>query len=154
MGETAETIGSRLRALRRAKGWTQRELARRAGVGQPMIADLESGKRDDILAGNLRRLADALVVSVDQLLGRVSDPRPRPGEAPWLGRCALPQRPAHVLCTLVDAILARLRRGTQALLQGTNFSLACARQFWHHGNVPYFPPCTRNSCVGGVSTQG
>jgi len=35
-----------IRAARADKGWSQRELARRCGVAQPSISDIESGERD------------------------------------------------------------------------------------------------------------
>jgi transcriptional regulator with XRE-family HTH domain len=47
---------ARLRVLR---GWTQKELARRAGTRQPSIARLESGEREPSLSF-LRRVVQAL----------------------------------------------------------------------------------------------
>jgi ribosome-binding protein aMBF1 (putative translation factor) len=46
-------------AARRAAGWTQRELAERAGVPQPVIARLEAGDNDPKLS-TLTKLAHAL----------------------------------------------------------------------------------------------
>ena len=39
--EAQETLGSRTKKLRQAKGWTQTYLARRVGVSQQAIANLE-----------------------------------------------------------------------------------------------------------------
>lgn len=40
-----ETIGERLRKLRKAKNWTQVELAKASGVGQSAIGNIEAGTR-------------------------------------------------------------------------------------------------------------
>ena len=71
MGTTDETIaealGDRLSRLRRAKGWNQRELGRRAGLRGSLISKLERGSitpRVDILP----RLSEVLGVSADYLL--------------------------------------------------------------------------------------
>jgi transcriptional regulator with XRE-family HTH domain len=56
-----------LRRLRQARGWTQADLAKRAKVVQPYIAQLERGTRTPSLAV-LRRLARALGVPVGVLL--------------------------------------------------------------------------------------
>ncbi|MEG7523816.1 MAG: helix-turn-helix domain-containing protein [Chromatiales bacterium] len=39
-----ETLGSRLRRKRRERGWTQEELALRAGTNQAVIQKIENGK--------------------------------------------------------------------------------------------------------------
>jgi len=51
-------IGTRLSALRKLSGLTQRELADRLGIGQPALARLE--KRPDILVSTLRDYLTAL----------------------------------------------------------------------------------------------
>ena len=76
------TLGEKLKALREARGWSQRELAQRAHVRQALISELESGKRGDTTGHNLTALATALLVSVDYLVGRYNgSPRPGPGKA-------------------------------------------------------------------------
>ena len=62
-------LGARLKKSRERLGWSQSELARRAGVPQPFISQLESGQRDSITTDNARRLARALGVGVDYLIG-------------------------------------------------------------------------------------
>jgi transcriptional regulator with XRE-family HTH domain len=77
------TLGEKLKALREARGWSQQELARRSGVRQALLSELELGKKEDTTGRNLRRLARALHVSVDYLVGMYNgppDPRGRPGE--------------------------------------------------------------------------
>jgi len=60
-----------LRAARRSRRISQRELARRTGVAQPTIARIEAGSADPRL-GTLERLLDAC--------GYVIEALPRPGE--------------------------------------------------------------------------
>lgn len=45
---TGETAGTRIRAERARRGWSQNELARRAGVSQALISFVESGQRASI----------------------------------------------------------------------------------------------------------
>jgi len=61
-------IGRNVRRLRDARGWSQSELARRSGVSQSFISELERGKREDALGGILQALARTLGVTVDELL--------------------------------------------------------------------------------------
>lgn len=65
-------IRLRLRELRRARGWSQTELARRAGVRQATVSHLESGAAAKLSLEVLERLADALQVDPGYLLVRVS----------------------------------------------------------------------------------
>ena len=52
-------IGRKIRELRKHKGWSQAELARRAGTRQPVIARIEQGKVSPSLP-LLERIARAL----------------------------------------------------------------------------------------------
>jgi len=66
-----------LREARTARGWTQRELARRAGgkLDAAAICDFEHGRLPGL--ANARRLASALGVSLDALWGTApSNTRP------------------------------------------------------------------------------
>jgi transcriptional regulator with XRE-family HTH domain len=63
-----ESFGERLARLRQAAGYLQRELARELGISQRMVAYYE-GESDYPPAHLLPRLAQALGVSADQLLG-------------------------------------------------------------------------------------
>src|SRR5215471_12483087 len=62
-------LGQRIKHARARKGWSQRELARQAGVRHAIISELETGKKTDTIGIILKRLARALGVSVDFLLG-------------------------------------------------------------------------------------
>lgn len=67
--EELVAIGHRLRAARHAAGFTQQDLADRIGVNRVEISMIENGSRElGIL--RLHRLAEALGVSSDSLLGR------------------------------------------------------------------------------------
>lgn len=55
-----------LRLARELRGWSQRELADRAGLKQAQISRLESGKREPRLS-TVRALADALGVDPDRI---------------------------------------------------------------------------------------
>ncbi len=57
-----------LKYLREQRGFTQAEFAEKAGVSAVSVCRYESGEREPDLA-TLRRLADVLAVSVDELLG-------------------------------------------------------------------------------------
>ena len=69
----AQEFGDLLRKAREDKGLTQAELAQRGGLQPSAIAHFEAGRRSPSL-DNLRRLADALSVSLDYLLGRETEP--------------------------------------------------------------------------------
>ena len=66
---TERTFGSRLAAVRSARGLSQTALSERSGIRQGPISRLEGGKQFPSVP-NLLRLADALDVSADALLGR------------------------------------------------------------------------------------
>ncbi len=55
-----------VRRLRQQKGWTQAELAFHAGMGPTAVNQIETGRREPS-AGSLRKLADALGVSIPDL---------------------------------------------------------------------------------------
>ena len=69
----SKLFAERLKAARALRGWTQAELAERAGLPPTSIAHFESGSRKPSF-DTLRRLAAALDVSTDYLLGRTDDP--------------------------------------------------------------------------------
>jgi len=73
-----ERFGERLARLREAAGYSQRELARELEISQRMVAYYE-GESDYPPTHLLPRLAQALGVSTDQLLGL--EPSKRTGRA-------------------------------------------------------------------------
>jgi transcriptional regulator with XRE-family HTH domain len=65
-----EEIGSRIAAARRARGWTQGELAMQVGVSRSAVAQWETGRAGQVTA-NLARIAAALDVGVEHLMSGV-----------------------------------------------------------------------------------
>lgn len=63
------TLAQRVRDFRYAKGWGPDELANRAEISRTALYQIESGKTGLPRAGTLRRIAEALDVSMDALLG-------------------------------------------------------------------------------------
>ncbi len=76
------SLAQRVRDFRYSKGWGPDELANRAEISRTALYQIESGKTGLPRAGTLRRIAEALEVSMDQLLGEDVPSRTRPGEAP------------------------------------------------------------------------
>lgn len=60
-------LSDRIRGRRRGLGWTQDELARRAGISKGFVSDLENGKRR-VGADLLLDIAEALGVTLDYLM--------------------------------------------------------------------------------------
>ncbi len=67
-----EIFKDRLKKTRESKGLTQSELAAIAGLQAAAISHFETGQRSPSF-DNLRKLSDALTVSVDYLLGRIDE---------------------------------------------------------------------------------
>ena len=61
------TLGERLRARRSEVGWTQEQLAERAGVHWTYVGQVERGERN-ISLRNILKLADALTIDPGELV--------------------------------------------------------------------------------------
>lgn len=59
------TLGKNLKAIRKAKKMTQKELAQKSGVKQSVISDLETGNAKS--TGSILELANALGVTAEEL---------------------------------------------------------------------------------------
>jgi transcriptional regulator with XRE-family HTH domain len=111
-------FGARLRELRQRLGLTAIALAAHGGVTAPTISLYEHGYRLPSL-GALCRLADALHVTTDELLGRASPGEP---EAVPTGReildarqrAGLGQREAALRCGVSRGLLADIELGRRA----------------------------------------
>jgi transcriptional regulator with XRE-family HTH domain len=68
----SEVFPDRLRTAREHRGFNQGDLAKRASLQASAISHFETGTRKPSV-DNLRRLADALDVTTDYLLGRAKD---------------------------------------------------------------------------------
>jgi transcriptional regulator with XRE-family HTH domain len=69
----SESFGERLRRIREEKRLSQAELGERTGFQPSAISHFESGRRSPSF-DNLKKLADALAVTIDFLLGRETVP--------------------------------------------------------------------------------
>jgi transcriptional regulator with XRE-family HTH domain len=67
-GNSRSTLLPGLRAARRKRGLTQRELAALAGTGAGTVSDLESGRRG-AYPRTIRRIASALETEIAKLTG-------------------------------------------------------------------------------------
>lgn len=109
-----ETIGERIARLRRKKGLTQIDLAKRLRVSQPVVSGYENGITGLEGVQRITQLAGVLGVSADELLGLV---KPPPGATePSLRRSfyrrlisidRLPRRDQEALMRTIDAFLAK-----------------------------------------------
>src|SRR5476649_404332 len=69
-------VGERIKKRRAELGWTQDQLAQKAGISKSFLSDLENGKRS-VGAENLLDISRALGVSIDFLMtGEVSEKPP------------------------------------------------------------------------------
>jgi transcriptional regulator with XRE-family HTH domain len=64
------TIATRVRDCRYSKGWGPDELASRAEISRTALYQIECGKTETPRASTLRRIAQALDVTIESLLGR------------------------------------------------------------------------------------
>ena len=63
------TPGEKVQERRQERGWSQRELARRAMVRRALISELERTKKHDTSGRVSKRLALVLHTSADYLIG-------------------------------------------------------------------------------------
>jgi transcriptional regulator with XRE-family HTH domain len=86
-------IEHKIASLRKRRGLTQAALAKRSGVSQPMIAQIESGKLNNLTLKTLARTARALDASlkIDLVPRATSNKR---GHASGKNRASSSSRPA------------------------------------------------------------
>ena len=70
------TLGERIRARRVELGWTQDQLAAKAGISKGFLSDLENNKRN-VSAENLMGIAQVLNLSLDFLMKGDDTPVPQ-----------------------------------------------------------------------------
>jgi transcriptional regulator with XRE-family HTH domain len=60
-------MGNKITEVRESKNMTQEELAEKSGVSRTIISGLESGRVSNTTTGTLKKIADALGLSVNEL---------------------------------------------------------------------------------------
>jgi transcriptional regulator with XRE-family HTH domain len=107
----SEAFPTRLKKAREARDLSQSELAEKAGLQASAISHFETETRRPSFA-NLRKLADALQVSTDYLLGR-SDEMTGSGTADVMFRDigALSEHDRQVIRDLAAQMAARKKKG-------------------------------------------
>lgn len=112
VAEKSDSIGARIAQMRRDKGLTQKELAERLQVTQPVVSDYEN----DVIripADVIGEIAQVLAVTSDELLGLRSEARGRVGvKNRRLSRRlqaidALPKRDQEALLRTIDAFISK-----------------------------------------------
>src|SRR4051812_49226880 len=76
------SLAQRVRDFRYSKGWGPDELASRASISRTALYQIESGKTELPRAGTLRRIALALDVTMESLLGHMEAGLPVRGRTP------------------------------------------------------------------------
>ena len=71
---TELTIGERIALLRRARGWTQMDLAINLGTDKTFVSRIETNTVKTIKSDMLAKIAQVLRVSADFILGITDDP--------------------------------------------------------------------------------
>jgi transcriptional regulator with XRE-family HTH domain len=110
-------LGSEIRRLREEHGWTQNQLSVYAGVSQPTVNQIETGKRNPSTA-TVVKVAEALGVGASDLFPKAPAPSP---ELPFNGledeqREGMPDTPivkpsvasAHVQTTATAKMLVEV----------------------------------------------
>lgn len=69
--ELQKLFGLNVRRVREERGWTQEELARRAGINRSYLGGVERGKRR-VAMENIARIAQALGIFPDVLFRKQS----------------------------------------------------------------------------------
>lgn len=103
-------LGSRVRELRKAKGWTLEQAAIQAGLARSTLSKIENGQMSPTYEA-LKKLAEGLAISVPQLFTP-------PSKAQVNGRLAVTQSgqgQAHATATYEHELLAGSLRGKQML---------------------------------------
>ncbi|WP_291563617.1 MULTISPECIES: helix-turn-helix domain-containing protein [unclassified Clostridium] len=61
-------LGLNIKKIREEKGFSAYKLAKKAGVGGATISEIESGKRQSLNSISIEKIANALEVTIDELL--------------------------------------------------------------------------------------
>ncbi len=109
----ASLLGPNLKSLRELRQLTQAELGRRAGMGSASVSHFETGQRAPSLE-SLVRLADALEVSVDVLLGRIAVEASTQVDPVFLRASRASTATRDTIRKVTEALLAGMESGDSA----------------------------------------
>lgn len=88
VAKDGDSVGARLKAVRKMHGWSQRELAKRAGVTNATISLIEQGRVSPSV-GSLKKVLDGISMSLADFFAFDIDDNPqvffRAGEMPNVG---------------------------------------------------------------------
>lgn len=62
-------LGLNIKSARERKGWSLNKLKQESGVGYATLHDIESGKSQNLNSANLEKIAKALNIATNELLG-------------------------------------------------------------------------------------
>jgi transcriptional regulator with XRE-family HTH domain len=107
-------IGQRVKQLREARGWSQRQLENRAGISHGYISYLEAGERQPKMV-TLEKIAGAFSVPVAQLTvnedaSTERDPRIEEIHVNLLALRELDEEELSRVAVVVEAMVERLKR--------------------------------------------
>jgi transcriptional regulator with XRE-family HTH domain len=102
-------LGARLKAARKAKGWTQQELAERCGLTSAFLSYLENGSRSGSL-DSILKLAEALSLEPETLLAGKLGPRSGGPGFPSLSLEGLTAGEGKVLLQVARSLKRKKRR--------------------------------------------
>lgn len=68
MGDSKQRVGKKIREARKAKGFTQEDLAKLLDVSRVVVSDYETGKQN-LTLDTIDRVANALGIEAAVLLG-------------------------------------------------------------------------------------
>lgn len=97
-------LGESVRLARERRGWGQNDLAKRAELNQSTLQRIESGRSADPGVSLVLKIARALGITVEDLVGR------QKGEAPKPLTSLDDRRRLDALEKKVDRLLSRLER--------------------------------------------
>lgn len=117
-------LGTRVRELRKAKGWTLEQAAERAGLARSTLSKIENGQMSPTYEA-LKKLAGGLAISVPQLFTP-------PARAQVNGRLAVTKAgegQAHATTTYEHELLAGPLKGKQMLPYRATIRARSAEEF-------------------------
>jgi transcriptional regulator with XRE-family HTH domain len=116
-------IGSRIRAARKTAGLSQEELARRAGMSLKGMSYIERGHIEDPHYSSLSKIADALGVSVGELLEDPHVPKAPAPTSPQLG-AEEPGEERRIFDVVRELVTRQLEEDRQAIARAGESELA------------------------------